>query len=203
MNEPIVIESVNIGTPAFLGDLAGKRVYSSINRKPVTDKDELYLTLSGLAGDQSTDTSLKGDKQIHGGHQKAVYAFPSEHLAAWGKILKKPLNFGVFGENLDIKGLTEDTVFPGDQLSWGEALLEVMTPRQPCYKLGMHLGQQTPRLMQKNGMCGWYLRVLRPGVVPVKGSIIAYLNPAPTRAHSIADLFAAKVRRNSRIPGLD
>ena len=80
---------------------------------------------------------------------------------------------GMFGENLMVAGWLEEQVFIGDVWSWGDALLQVTQPRIPCYKLAIVTGRQDMlgRLVE-TGRTGWYLRVLRPGDVPVAGPIL-------------------------------
>jgi MOSC domain-containing protein YiiM len=83
-----------------------------------------------LAGDQQADLT------VHGGAEKAVYAYPAEHYEYWRKQLPDvPFSWGKFGENLTTEGLTEDTLCIGDRLKVGSAILMVTQPRMPCYKL--------------------------------------------------------------------
>jgi MOSC domain-containing protein YiiM len=83
-----------------------------------------------LAGDQQADLT------VHGGAEKAVYAYPAEHYEYWRKQLPDvPFSWGKFGENLTTEGLTEDTLCIGDRLKVGSAILMVAQPRMPCYKL--------------------------------------------------------------------
>ncbi|MGH3850984.1 MAG: MOSC domain-containing protein, partial [Pseudonocardiaceae bacterium] len=77
-----------------------------------------------------------------------------------------------FGENLTTLGWLETDVCIGDQWSWGDAILEVCQPRSPCYKLALYRQRSDiGRLLRESGRTGWYLRVLRPGLVPVGGVI--------------------------------
>jgi len=157
--------SVNVGMPALLGTHRGRPVYSGIAKAPVK-VDELMLDLMDLEGDGQAD--LVG----HGGRDKAVYAYASEHLAPWSEELGESLGPAAFGENLTTLGWTEDDVRVGDRWSWGEAVLEVCQPRWPCYKLAMYRSRgDIGRRMRANGRTGWYLRVLEPGRVPVAGPI--------------------------------
>ena len=157
--------SVNVGMPALLGTHRGKPVRSGIVKRPVT-ADELLLGPVNLEGDGQADLV------DHGGRDKAVYAYASEHLGPWSEELGERLGSAAFGENLTTLGWTEDDVRVGDRWSWGEAVLEVCQPRWPCYKLAMHRGRgDIGRRMRANGRTGWYLRVLKTGRVPVAGPI--------------------------------
>ena len=107
-------------------------VMSSIAKRAVADGTTLWLSPLNLAGDAQADLT------VHGGPDKAVYAYPSEHLPWWSEELGEDLGPAPFGENLSTIGVTEDDVGLGDVWSWGEALLEVCQPRTPCFKLALH-----------------------------------------------------------------
>lgn len=165
---PLEIRSVNVSLPRVIGTVAGAAVSSGIDKRPVT-ADELRLRHEQLEGDGQADRS------VHGGPDKAVYVYPSEHWPAWERQHGLACVPGTFGENLTLAGATESEIHIGDVFAWGEALLEVSQPRQPCFKLGLHLGRAdiAPALV-KSARSGWYLRVRRPGQVPVRG---AHLEP--------------------------
>lgn len=180
----IEILSVNVGRPSVLIVHEGKPIYSSIAKRRVV-ADELYLTPTGLEGDQATDTRVIRGRQVHGGPEKAVYAYPSEHLPMWEAELGQTFGDAPFGENLTTRGVTETDAHIGDVWRWGEATLQVSQPRGPCYKLDIHRGvPELKRRMEANGRSGWYLRVLSPGVVPVGGPIevVDRLTDASVRA---------------------
>jgi MOSC domain-containing protein YiiM len=138
---------------------------SGIAKQPVTGTEELWLSSTGLEGDGQADL------EVHGGRDKAVYAYPSEHLPAWAAELEEPdLGPAPFGENLSTAGWREEDVCIGDRWRWGDALLEVCQPRTPCYKLAIHRGRgDIGRRLTQSGRTGWYLRVLEEGSVPVAG----------------------------------
>lgn len=158
--------SVNVGRPAVIGTHRGRPVRSGIAKRPV-EVDELRLDRENLDGDGQADL------EDHGGRDKAVYAYPSEHLAPWSAELGEAvLGPAAFGENLSTAGWTEDDVRIGDRWAWGDALLEVSQPRWPCYKLALHRGRgDIQRRFRESGRTGWYLRVLEPGRVPVAGPV--------------------------------
>lgn len=159
--------SVNVGRPALLGTHRGRPVLSGIVKRPV-EVDELWLDWENLEGDGQADL------EDHGGRDKAVYAYPTEHLAPWSEELgeESPLGPAAFGENLSTVGWTEEDVRIGDTWAWGDAVLEVNQPRWPCFKLALHRGRgDIQRRFRESGRTGWYLRVLEPGRVPVAGPI--------------------------------
>jgi MOSC domain-containing protein YiiM len=133
---------------------------SGIVKEAVTS-DTVYLDTLNLEGDRQADLS------VHGGPDKAVYAYPVEHLPRWNTELGTAFGPSTFGENLTTAGWLEDEVFIGDIWSWGEALLQVSQPRSPCYKLAAVTGRpDLLKRMVESGRTGWYLRVLQPGRVP-------------------------------------
>jgi MOSC domain-containing protein YiiM len=162
--EEVGLLSVNVGLPAYLGRHRGRPVESGIVKRPVTSA-EIELGWVNLEGDGQAELD------VHGGPDKAVYAYPSEHLPAWSGEVGDELGPAAFGENLTTIGWTEDQVRVGDRWAWGDAVLQVSEPRWPCYKLSMYRGREIQRRFRQTGRTGWYLRVLQPGRVPVAGPI--------------------------------
>lgn len=159
--------SVNVGRPRVLGahPYTGRRVVSAIHKQPV-EAETLYLDWTNLEGDRQADL------RVHGGRDKAVYAYPSDHWPAWSAEEGREFGPASFGENLTLAGWLEDQVYIGDVWAWGEALMQISQPRGPCYKLEMHAGREGMiERMRANGRTGWYLRVLQPGTVPVGGPL--------------------------------
>ena len=157
--------SVNVGVPREIGTRRGQPIRSGIVKQPVT-ADTLYLDFTNLEGDRQADL------RVHGGPDKAVYAYPVEHLAVWNDELGVQFGPGTFGENLTTEGWLESDVRIGDVWVWGDARMQVTQPRQPCYKLATITGR--PEIIKRlvaNGRTGWYLRVLEPGRVPIGGPI--------------------------------
>ena len=115
----------------------------------------------GLEGDEQADLS------VHGGPDKAVYFYPSEHYPRWAADVprhERLLLPGAFGENVTTIGLDEQTVSIGDVLAIGSAEMQVTQPRQPCFKLGLRFGDNTlGRIMMQSGRTGWYVRRLAAG----------------------------------------
>ena len=156
------VVAVNVGVPSVLGERQGATVYSAIAKHPVPLGTTLWLSLFNLAGDEQADPS------VHGGLDKAVYCYPSEHLSQWEAELDETLGTAPFGENLSTSGPLEDDVCIGDRWRWGAAVMEVCQPRWPCFKLALYRRRADIQLrMRANGRTGWYLRVLEPGEVTV------------------------------------
>jgi MOSC domain-containing protein YiiM len=162
----VTLVSVNVGLPRVIGANRWKKpIRSGIVKQPVS-ATSIYLDTFNLDGDQQADLT------VHGGREKAVYAYPVEHLPLWNDELGTDFELGTFGENLTTAGWLEDEVRIGDVWAWGDARLQVSQPRSPCYKLATVTGR--PDLLKRlvrTGRTGWYLRVLQAATVPVSGPI--------------------------------
>jgi MOSC domain-containing protein YiiM len=157
---------VNVGTPTVLATVTGENVWSGIRKQPVDPSVPLWLSTLNLAGDGQADLS------VHGGVDKAVYAYPSEHLAVWSAELDEELGPAPFGENLSTIGVFEHDVGIGDVWTWGRAVLQVAQPRWPCFKLALYRGRRDIQArLRTSGRTGWYLRVLEDGEVSASGPI--------------------------------
>jgi MOSC domain-containing protein YiiM len=179
------VAGVYVGRPAVLGSRRGRPVRSAIIKRRVAAA-ELALSEVNLDGDQQADLS------VHGGPDKAVYSYPTEHYPAWEHDSPEPfeLDPGTLGENVSTAGGDESGVRIGDRWAWGSAVVEVSQPRSPCFKLAMHTGRrEIIAAMLRSGRCGWYLRVIRPGTVPTSGTmtLLARDEAGPT----VADVYRA------------
>jgi len=159
--------SVNVGLPELIGKHRGKPITSGIRKRPISGAS-VEVGRTNLAGDGQADL------RVHGGPDKAVYAYPSEHLPWWNGELPRdePFGAGSFGENLTTAGIAEGTARIGDIWRWGSALLQICQPRYPCFKLVLATAQ--PDMVKRflaSGRSGWYLRVLEAGTAPVGGPI--------------------------------
>jgi MOSC domain-containing protein YiiM len=127
-------------------------------------EDEVHLSLEGLDGDECAD------KNHHGGLERALHQYPSEHYAYWREKYNAANQWHEpgMGENLSSVGMTEENVCIGDRYSWGDAVIEVSQPRSPCYKLNKRWGIEDFSIhMQDTRRCGWLYRVIQPGTVNV------------------------------------
>src|SRR4051794_1276482 len=156
--------SLNVGLPREV-EWRGQTVRTSIFKSPVDRR--LQVTKLNVAGDEQSDLS------VHAGIDKAVYVYPSEHYEYWrGEYPQMELPWGMFGENLTIKGLLEENVRIGDRFRVGSAEFVVTQPRMPCFKLGIRFGR--PDILKRflrSGLTGFYLAVTLEGEVGAGDSI--------------------------------
>ena len=152
----------------------------------------------GLMGDEQADLS------IHGGLEKAVYAYPSEHYAFWQQArlqagvspMDNSLPGGSLGENLTLGGLLETQVWAGDILRFPNCELRVTLPREPCGKLNAAMGfSGASTLMANSGFCGFYLAVEEAGSLQAGQSFELI---AGRRSVSVLQMFAAKRSKHLR-----
>ncbi len=161
--------------PLFVSDegtATPTRQVSSAIRKTAVSSLEKALPV------QVDRLCIEGDEQanpsVHGGRDKAVYAFPVEHYAVWQTLrlqaLKRDevLPHGSFGENLTVEGLLETEVWIGDVLAigTGEVRMRVTAPRSPCFKFNSVMGfRQASQMMNQSGYTGFYLEVMQGGMI--------------------------------------
>jgi MOSC domain-containing protein YiiM len=197
----IEIVSVNVARPEVLLNWSPKDIISSIAKRPV-GVPTLRLSAINVEGDEQADTRPDAfGAQVHGGVDQAVYVYPAEHYPDFERGLGRPVEYGLLGENLTIRGALESEVGIGDVWSWGDALVQVSAPRLPCFKLGIRLGKQAMRKwIRDEGKTGWYLRVLRTGTVPTSGTIVVVeRHPAGV---TVLDVHRALQSAGSGPPGL-
>jgi MOSC domain-containing protein YiiM len=155
---PLRVESVNVGLPREVF-WKGRTIRTGIFKEPVAGR--VVVRRLNLEGDKQADL------KVHGGPYMAVYVYPAEYYAYWRKQFPEiELPWGMFGENLTIWGMSEDSVYIGDQLEVGTARLVVTQPRMPCYKLGLKFGRDDIlKLLLHSGYTGFYCAVLQEGDV--------------------------------------
>ena len=167
------IASVNVGMPREVV-WKGMTVQTAIFKEPVDGP--VTIGKLNLAGDKQADLT------VHGGSDKAVYAYPAEHYEYWRQELPEVLfSWGKFGENLTTEGLGEDTLCIADRLRVGSAVLMVTQPRMPCYKLALRFDRDDMiKRFLVSGRSGFYFSVIEPGEVTV-GSKVEILSRDPHR----------------------
>lgn len=152
------IQSLNIAMPRLV-EYKGEEVLTGIYKRAT--EGPLMARKLNIDGDGQADLS------VHGGIDKAVYAFPSEHYAYFQTELgQAPWEPGQFGENLTTEGILETSLRIGDRLRIGDALFEVSQPRSPCYKFAIKMGTaEALAVFINSARTGFYLRVLTEGLI--------------------------------------
>ena len=170
---------MNVGLPRD-AVWRGEVVRTGIFKSPVSGRIAMHG--DNLVGDAQADLT------VHGGADKAVYGYPSEHYGFWCEWLgQDALPWGAFGENLTTEGLLEADVCIGDRFAIGSALLEVSQPRIPCHKLALrHERADLPKRFLASGRSGFYFRIARAGEVSA-GDAIERVVADPQRL-SVADV---------------
>lgn len=150
------IVSVNVGLPRPVS-WRGRRIMTGIYKDPVEERVRVRRT--NLDGDRQADLS------VHGGPEKAVYVYPSEHYPFWRRELElEDLPWGSFGENLTTEGWWEDEVHLGDRFRAGTAEFIVTQPRMPCFKLAVKFDREDiVESFLESGRPGFYLAVTEEG----------------------------------------
>jgi len=194
--------SVQTGRTAPLGPDSVPSAFVKTSRQGA-----VAVTRLGLEGDEQADLA------VHGGFEKAVYAYSSVHYPQWAAEfpqLADHFTGGAMGENLTVSGLEESRICVGDVHKIGSALLQVCQPRQPCFKFGLrHDNKYLPKAMVRNGFSGWYYRVLREGVLQAGDALALEARPNPdfpfTRLVEIVyrnRATADEIRRMAELEGL-
>ncbi|BAV32794.1 molybdenum cofactor biosysynthesis protein [Sulfuricaulis limicola] len=182
--------SINIGRPRPVPH-EGRVVSTGIFKEPVAGP--VLLRRLNLDGDGQADL------RVHGGTDKAVYAYPFEHYAFWeAELGRKDFAHGQFGENFTITGWLEDAVCIGDEFQIGAARVQVTQPRTPCFKLGIRMGddQFVARFAAAN-RTGFYLRVLQEGRVSAGDAIERVVHDAGSM--SVRDVFRLRHGHGTRV----
>lgn len=176
--------------------VGGRKLMSAIGKTPV--QGPVSVGPLGLAGDEQADLS------VHGGLSKAVYALPAEHLPWWqaqrqkygATMFDEQLHPGYLGENLSLQGLLEQDLFIGDSLDFGDVVLRVTQPREPCGKFNAVMGYaQAAKDMVQSGRCGFYLAVDRPGQLQANARCVVMAGP---QALSVAQALQHKAWKHLR-----
>jgi MOSC domain-containing protein YiiM len=194
--------SVNAGLPREV-EWRGKIVRTSIFKAPVAGR--VRVTKLNIEGDRQSDLA------VHGGADKAVYAYPSEHYAFWREEFPgMDFPWGAFGENLTTAGLLEDQVHIGDRFRAGSAEFVVTQPRMPCFKLGIRFDRpDMVKRFLRSGRTGFYLAVLQEGDIAAGDALeLVTRNDGHLTVADITGLYTADagnqdlLRRASELPAL-
>ncbi len=165
--------SIQVGRPQDLETDEGIDWRSAFIKSPV--EGPVALRTLNLDGDQQADLVH------HGGPDQAVLCYSADHYPAWREQLEIPdLPHGGFGENLTVAEHSEETVCIGDIYEVGQAVIQVSVQRGPCYKIAYRWNRpELLKLVEKSGRHGWYLRVLREGLIEAGQEVRLAERPNP------------------------
>jgi MOSC domain-containing protein YiiM len=158
----VKLVSLNVARPRLIV-YNGTTINTGICKQPVSGP--VQLRTLNLDGDRQADLS------VHGGPNKAAYAYPSEHYPFWRQELQRELPWGMFGENFTTSGLSEDEVHVGDRFQIGSAVVVARQPRVPCYKLAAKFRRDD--ILERfllSGRSGFYCSVEKEGEVATNAS---------------------------------
>ncbi len=161
--------SVNVGRPRSVR-YRGRRRTTGIWKAPVIGR--VAARGSNIEGDE------QADRRVHGGADKAVYAYSLGDYEWWEAELGRRLEPGTFGENLTVEGIDLGAAVVGERWRVGTAELEVCQPRTPCWKLGVRMGDDTfPDRFDAAGRLGAYLRITGEGDVGAGDDVVVVHRP--------------------------
>ncbi len=183
------VHSINLSKPKEI-EYRGQKLLTGIYKIPVAHP--VRATKLGLDGDGQAD--LKN----HGGFDKAIYIYTLENYRYWEKALGRPeFALGQFGENLSVEDMPDDHIHIGDIFDIGSVRMQVTQPRVPCYKLGIKMEMpEFLKMFMKSGRVGFYLRVLKEGVINKGDTIKLVKQGEPTL--SIQDAMLALLENPQR-----
>jgi MOSC domain-containing protein YiiM len=193
--------SVNVGRPRTV-EWHGREVETGIWKAPVAGR----IAVRGV----NLDGDGQADLRVHGGPDKAVYAYAIEDYEWWAEELGTPVEPATFGENLTVRGLALDDLVIGSRWRAGSAVLQVTQPRLPCFKLGMRMGDASfVERFDAAQRFGAYFRIVEEGDAGAGDGITAI----PSRAegitvgelgrsmHGASRAFLTQVRDDPDVPG--
>lgn len=187
-----MVVSVNVGGIREF-DYRGRREASAIWKSPVGGR--VAARGVNLEGD------AQADRSVHGGSDKAVYAYAIEDTRWWEQQLGRQLDYGAFGENLTTEGVDLASVLIGERWAVGSAVLEVSEPRLPCWKLGVRMGDEAfLRSFTQAARPGTYLRIAVEGELGVGDTIRVVEHP--DHDVTIGDIFRIFTRDRDEAPRL-
>lgn len=181
--------SINVGGPRSF-DYQGREATSAIWKIPVEGRVRAWGV--NIEGDDQADRS------VHGGPDKAVYAYAQEDVEWWESRLGRELGFGAFGENLNTRGVDITNAIVGERWTVGRAVFEVSEPRAPCWKLGYKMGDPTfIRRFSEAGRPGTYLRIVEEGELAAGDEI--RISQRPDHGLSVGEIIRIYTRERDKV----
>jgi MOSC domain-containing protein YiiM len=155
-----------------LSQIGDKRSPTGMYKQSV---EQVSVHELGIIGD------IQADKRFHGGPEKALHQYA---LSSYEKIIKRyPLLYqkakpGMIGENLSASDMNEHNVCIGDIYKVGSSLLQVSSPRIPCWKIDAKFNQpDLHQFISQHRLNGWYYRVLQTGNIAINDEFLLQQRP--------------------------
>ncbi len=184
----MIIESLNIGMPKK-EIFHGREVNTEICKNPVPGP--LNLKKTGFDGNGVADL------KHHGGYDKAVCVYSTNHYSYWEEVLGIKLPPAAFGENLSVSNISEDNICIGDIFEAGTTIVQVSQPRQPCKTLAARYGRSDLiKMVVDSGRTGFYFKVLREGKVKREDKLLLMEKDLNEITVSFANYILHHDRRN-------
>jgi MOSC domain-containing protein YiiM len=184
------LASVNVGRPRQVAVRRGRPLMSAIGKVPVDGR--VRVAGVNVEGDE------QADRRVHGGADKAVYAYAAEDTAWWERELGRELGPGMFGENLTVCGIDVSGAVVGERWRVGTVELEVCQPRLPCAKLGIRFGDgRMVKRFAEAARPGAYLRIVASGELGAGDAVV--VGARPDHGITVAEVSAAILLDESRL----
>lgn len=182
--------SVNVAAIIHEGEWTGSEGRTGIDKRPI--EGAVRFANNSVAGDSVID------KKVHGGYDKAVYAYAREDADWWEREISRKITNGSFGENLTTSGIDVNSSLIGERWQIGTTILEVSEPRIPCRVFAGFWERPTLIKDFTNAKRpGAYLRIIEEGVISAGEELIVSFKPA--HGITIRDIFEAKSGERSKI----
>lgn len=179
------ILSIQVGKPKEIV-YRGKPIFTAIFKSPL--EGPVLVRKLNIEGDG------QGNLQVHGGIDKAVYAYSFDAYDWWKQNRPGTYECGAFGENLTVDSMSEKVIHIGDTFQVGEAVLQVSEPRFPCSRLvAKYDDPSIMKTFNQSGRSGIYFRVLQEGLIDT-GSEFKLLKQDKTQP-TVYEVFAARISK--------
>ncbi|GGI40799.1 MOSC domain-containing protein [Mammaliicoccus stepanovicii] len=158
------VDHISVGKVTHVTFENSKSKHTAIFKKPF--KDSMFLSEVGFIEDEQ---EYKG----HGGPEKALCFYSKDNYEYWNDIIHLLPPYAIFGENLTVSGLDEQSLHIGDTYQLGEAIIQVSCPRQPCATIAQRYDiKDLVKRMADSCKTGCYFRVLEEGIVSQDDNLI-------------------------------
>jgi len=192
VNPVAKVLSVNVGKRREF-EYGGHPAQSAIWKSPVPGR--IAARGVNLAGDDQVD------RKVHGGPDKAIYAYAIEDTRWWERELGRSLSYGQFGENLTTEGIEVNDALVGERWEVGTTVLEVSEPRIPCWRLGARMQDKMfPRRFSDALRPGTYLRIIVEGEIGADDRVRVVARPK--HDVTVRDVFRIFLRDRNEVERL-